>query len=83
MNAKIFDSIETLFNVFGIMIAVQDIYNWLGVLLLVINIFAILFRGGLEIYRYIKNKQYDKAVDKIDEIKDNIEEQINSHKEEK
>ena len=63
MNMKVFDLIETIFNALGILIAVQDIYNWLGILLLVINIFSIIFRGGLEIYRHIKNKDYDKIND--------------------
>lgn len=83
MNLKIFNVIETSFNALGIIVAVQDIYNWLGILLLVINIFAILFRGALEIYNHIKDKDYNKAIDTIEDIRDNIEDEINSHKEEK
>lgn len=80
MNMKVFDLIETIFNALGILIAVQDIYNWLGILLLVINIFSILFRGGLEIYRHIKNKDYNKINDELDNITSKIEEQIDSNR---
>lgn len=79
---KVFDLIETIFNALGILIAVQDIYNWLGILLLVINIFSILFRGGLEIYRHIKNKDYDKINDELDNITSKIEEQIDNNRKE-
>ena len=82
MNMKVFDLIETIFNALGILIAVQDIYNWLGILLLVINIFSILFRGGLEIYRHIKNKDYDKIDDELDNITSKIEEQIDNNRKE-
>ena len=82
MNMKVFDLIETIFNALGILIAVQDIYNWLGILLLVINIFSIIFRGGLEIYRHIKNKDYNKINDELDNITSKIEEQIDSNRKE-
>ena len=79
---KVFDLVETVFNALGILIAVQDIYNWLGILLLVINIFSILFRGGLEIYRHIKNKEYDKINNELDNITSKIEEQIDNNRKE-
>ena len=79
---KVFDLIETIFNALGILIAVQDIYNWLGILLLVINIFSIIFRGCLEIYRHIKNKDYDKIDDELDNITSKIEEQIDTNRKE-
>ena len=82
MNMKVFDLVETVFNALGILIAVQDIYNWLGILLLVINIFSILFRGGLEIYRHIKNKEYDKINNELDNITSKIEEQIDNNRKE-
>lgn len=82
MNMKVFDLIETIFNALGILIAVQDIYNWLGIVLLVINIFSIIFRGGLEIYRHIKNKDYDKINDELDNITSKIEEQIDTNRKE-
>lgn len=82
MNMKVFDLVETVFNALGILIAVQDIYNWLGILLLIINIFSILFRGGLEIYRHIKNKDYDKIDDELDNMTSKIEEQIDNNRKE-
>ena len=82
MNMKVFDLVETVFNAAGIIIAVQDIYNWLGIALLVINIFSIIFRGCLEIYRHIKNKDYDKIDDELDNITSKIEEQIDSNRKE-
>lgn len=82
MNTKVFDLVETIFNAAGILIAVQDIYNWLGITLLVINIFSIIFRGLLEIYRHIKNKDYDKINDELDNITSKIEEQIDSNRKE-
>ena len=44
MGSKIFDALESCFNIFGIAIGVNDIESWLGVTLLVINILAILKR---------------------------------------
>lgn len=82
MNIKVFDLVETIFNAAGILIAVQDIYNWLGITLLIINIFSIIFRGGLEIYRHIKNKDYDKINDELDNITSKIEEQIDNNRKE-
>lgn len=82
MNMKVFDLVETIFNAAGILIAVQDIYNWLGITLLVINIFSIIFRGLLEIYRHIKNKDYDKINDELDNITSKIEEQIDNNRKE-
>ena len=82
MNTKVFDLVETIFNAAGIIIAVQDIYNWLGIALLVINIFSIIFRGCLEIYRHIKNKDYDKIDDELDNITSKIEEQIDNNRKE-
>lgn len=79
---KVFDLVETIFNAAGILIAVQDIYNWLGITLLVINIFSIIFRGLLEIYRHIKNKDYDKINDELDNITSKIEEQIDNNRKE-
>ena len=79
---KVFDLVETIFNAAGILIAVQDIYNWLGITLLIINIFSIIFRGCLEIYKHIKNKDYDKINDELDNITSKIEEQIDNNRKE-
>lgn len=72
MGNKIFDALESCFNIFGIAIGVSDIESWLGVCLLVINILAILIRSGLKVYDHIKHGKIDDAYKEIDKARDDI-----------
>ena len=69
---KIFDAIESGFNILGIAIGVNEIESWLGVCLLVINILAILIRSGLKVYDHIKHGKIDDAYKEIDKARDDI-----------
>lgn len=72
MGSKIFDALESGFNIFGIAIGVNDIESWLGVSLLIINILAILIRSGLKVYDHIKHGKIDDAYREIDKARDEI-----------
>lgn len=69
---KWYDSIETGLNVVSIVVSVQDIYNVLSVILLCLSIASILYRLGYNIYKRIKNKEYDKIDDDINKAKDDL-----------
>lgn len=70
--SKVFDVLESCFNIFGIAIGVNEIESWLGVTLLVINILAILIRSGLKVYDHIKHGKIDDAYREIDKARDDI-----------
>ena len=72
MGNKIFDALESCFNIFGIAIGVNEIESWLGVTLLVINLLAILIRSGLKVYDHIKHGKIDDAYKEIDKARDDI-----------
>ena len=69
---KVFDGLESMFNIFGIAIGINEIESWLGVTLLVINILAILIRSGLKVYDHIKHGKIDDAYKEIDKARDDI-----------
>ena len=70
--SKIFDAIESCFNILGLAIGVSDIESWLGVTLLVINILAILIRSGIKVYDHLRHGRIDDAVGEIDKARDDI-----------
>ena len=70
--SKVFDALESMFNIFGIAIGVNDIESWLGVTLLVINILAILIRSGIKVYDHLRHGKIDDAVGEIDKARDDI-----------
>lgn len=70
--SKVFDAVESMFNIFGIAIGVNDIESWLGVTLLVINILAILIRSGIKVYDHLRHGKLDDAVGEIDKARDDI-----------
>ena len=69
---KVFDGLESMFNIFGIAIGINEIESWLGVALLVINILAILIRSGIKVYDHIKHGKIDDAYKEIDKARDEI-----------
>ena len=70
--SRIFDSVESCFNVLGLAIGVSEIESWLGVTLLVINILAILIRSGIKAYDHLRHGKIDDAVGEIDKARDDI-----------
>ena len=70
--SKVFDAIESGFNILGLAIGVSDIESWLGVTLLVINILAILIRSGIKVYDHLRQGRIDDAVGEIDKARDDI-----------
>ena len=70
--SKVFDALESMFNIFGIAIGVNELESWLGVTLLVINILAILIRSGIKVYDHLKHGRLDDAVGEIDKARDDI-----------
>lgn len=70
--SKIFDAVESMFNILGLAIGVSDIESWLGVTLLVINILAILIRSGIKVYDHLRHGKIDDAVGEIDKARDDI-----------
>ena len=69
---RVFDGLESMFNIFGIAIGITEIESWLGVSLLVINILAILIRSGIKVYDHIKHGKIDDAYKEIDKARDDI-----------
>ena len=80
---KVYDYIETGVNVLGISISLTDIQNILSIILLIVSILSICFRGGLMIYQRIKNKDIDGAIQVTKDTQTEIEDAINKHKKEK
>lgn len=70
--SRIFDAVESMFNVLGLAIGVTEIESWLGVTLLVINILAILIRSGIKVYDHLRHGKLDDAVGEIDKARDDI-----------
>lgn len=69
---KVFDAIESGFNILGLAIGVSDIESWLGVCLLVINILAILIRSGIKIYDHLRHGRVDDAIGEVEKARDDI-----------
>lgn len=73
---KYLDNIENAFNFFGIFYGINNIEQFLGIILLTINTFLILFKTIYKIILKIKNKQYnniekdiENAIDEIEKLK--------------
>ena len=70
--SRIFDAVESMFNILGIAIGVNEIESWLGVTLLVVNLVAILIRSGIKVYDHLKHGRVNNAVGEIDKARDEI-----------
>lgn len=78
---KAFDIGETILNACGVIIGVSNLEDILNIILLIVSICAILFRGIYAVYSHIKTKEYDKIAHDLDDTKEELE-QLN-HKEDK
>ena len=70
--SRIFDAVESMFNILGIAIGVNELESWLGVTLLVVNLVAILIRSGIKVYDHLKHGRVNNAVGEIDKARDEI-----------
>ena len=70
--SRIFDVVESMFNILGIAIGVNELESWLGVTLLVVNLVAILIRSGIKVYDHLKHGKIDDACREIDKARDDI-----------
>ena len=70
--SRIFDAVESMFNILGIVIGVNELESWLGVTLLVVNLVAILIRSGIKVYDHLKHGRVNDAVGEIDKARDEI-----------
>lgn len=70
--SRIFDAVESMFNILGIAIGVNELESWLGVTLLVVNLVAILTRSGIKVYDHLKHGRVNDAVGEIDKARDEI-----------
>ena len=70
--SRVFDAVESMFNILGIAIGVNELESWLGVTLLVVNLVAILIRSGIKVYDHLKHGRIDDAVGEIDKARDDI-----------
>ena len=69
---KVFDAVESCFNILGLAIGVSDIESWLGVTLVVINILAILIRAVIKVYDHLKHGRVDDAYKEVEKARDDI-----------
>ena len=69
---KVFDAIESMFNILGLAKGVNEIESWLGITLVVINILAILIRSGIKIYDHLKHGRVDDAIGEVEKARDDI-----------
>ena len=69
---KVFDALESMFNILGLAIGVSDIESWLGITLVIINILAILIRSGIKIYDHLKHGRVDDAIGEVEKARDDI-----------
>lgn len=69
---RVFDAIESGFNILGLAIGVNEIESWLGVTLLVINILAILIRSGIKVYDHLRHGRVDDAIGEVERARDDI-----------
>ena len=70
--SRIFDAVESMFNILGIALGVNELESWLGVTLLVVNLVAILTRSGIKVYDHLKHGRVNDAVGEIDKARDEI-----------
>lgn len=72
---KYINNIENAFNFLGIFYGINNVEQFLGIILLVLNIFLILLKTIYKIILKIKNKQYniekdiENAIDEIEKLK--------------
>lgn len=61
------DAVTSLISIFGISVSVQDVKEIISIILLVLSIANILWVLGSRIYTHVKNKEYNKIPDEVDD----------------
>ncbi len=80
MNKKF----DYILSTIGIAWSVQDLQNIISLILLIISLLNILWKGGYSIYTHVKNKEFNKIESDIKESKEELEKLNNTiNKEEK
>ena len=75
MNSK-FEIFEDALIVFWVALSVDMIKSILGIILLVIQICLILYKGIRLAYKHAKDKNYQEVIKAIDDMTKDIQEQI-------
>lgn len=72
-------------SIMSLMWSTENINSLLGIILTILSIINILYTAIRNIYKYIKNKNYDKvseeitdAIEKIDDIKEEVNKDVNN-----
>ncbi len=80
---KQYDIAETGLNVLGIAVSVEDLTSTINLILLIVSLASLVLRGAIKIYSALKERNAQKAIDSIDELREDMEkeaEKINGHK---
>lgn len=70
---------ETAINIAGIAVSVQDLESALSLALLIVSIASMLIRGIYTVYKHIKNKDIEAAVNTTVEVLDDTKKIIEKH----
>ena len=68
------DLITTILSSIGITISIHDIYEIISIILLVLSIINILWVLCSRIYTHVKNKEYDKVSQEIEDATNKLKE---------
>lgn len=68
------DLITTILSSMGITLSMHDIYEIISIILLVLSIINILWVLGSRIYTHIKNKEYNKIPQEIEDATNKLKE---------
>lgn len=77
-----FEVVEDSLIVFGVALSIDQIKTILGIVLLVIQISLILYKGIKLAINHIKNKDYNNAIKSIDEMTEKIQDAIDKTEDE-
>lgn len=64
---------ENLTVVIGTALGLSQIETILGIILLVVQLAIVLYKGIYAIIKYVKNKEFNELIDDLENIKDELE----------
>lgn len=73
------DIVETISVVMGVSISLQTLYTLFGIILLAFQIGLIVYRIIATIVKHIKQKEYDKIPDTLEDGIDKIKDVVDKH----
>lgn len=82
---KQYDIAETGLNVLGIMVSVEDLTSTINLILLIVSLASLILRGVLKVYSALKERNAQKAIDSVTELREDMEKEAerlngNGHK---